>query len=758
MNIRQQLGTLLAILMGGIGLVALVGAAAVVTIRSEIVQLSEKTSPLQVNLAKLQRAFEHVSGNFARISAVSSASELRHVERDTDSTLSEMEQIGTELERASQHLDRSIVEQMKQTHGQLRALAGDRLEARRRVGDVNQQVARAIEAVTAVTRALTAGMAELQNGSQDALLQSKKASQDSNANIKAMLVLREKAGQMHSLAQDVRLVDKKFRLNVLRDKAKAVLDAMAGQSIPDKDLAAQIKGFVDKFGSAFEGDAGLLASRAAVLASPQDDKARQDFDDKSKAFNSSVDALVARVLEVIDPLELSSQKANAGMNQATGLMTQVNRISAATAELNTGARTIQALAWQLMAAGDTAAADGTRQEIESQYERVEKRLREIQTGLSALHRKSDLSAVAAAGGAFSQVREKLVGRSGVAIVVRQGIEQRIRAENLFASALQSIQQVALAGSNRARDAETAQKVAVERIRSLSNATILLFGLVGLTALGVGGVTGRRIRRSILAAEAQQSQVTEDMRRIVQAVRSNTRALRGASQELTSTSEAVMKNVESVAVSADLMSGNITQIGASATRASAVGSEAGELVQSASRTVTRLNEASIQISSVTEMIRQIAFQTNLLALNAAVEAARAGEAGLGFQVVAGEVKKLAKAAAEATQAIDTRITANQQETQRVQEVFSKITLFIAQIHSMQDSIAGAVSKQTETTRDIGARIQETAARFRGSQTHGGIHVMAQKLSRMAGNLEKLCNTGVEGSDESVNAPQPLRARC
>ncbi|MBW4681801.1 MAG: CHASE3 domain-containing protein [Microcoleus vaginatus WJT46-NPBG5] len=57
-------------------------------------------------------------------------------------------------------------------------------------------------------------------------------------------------------------------------------------------------------------------------------------------------------------------------------------------------------------------------------------------------------------------------------------------------------------------------------------------------------------------------------------------------------------------------------------------------------IGRLNEQAYQISSITNIVRDLANQTNMLALNAAVEAVRAGEQGKGFGVVATEIRKLA----------------------------------------------------------------------------------------------------------------------
>src|SRR6202035_4467505 len=69
--------------------------------------------------------------------------------------------------------------------------------------------------------------------------------------------------------------------------------------------------------------------------------------------------------------------------------------------------------------------------------------------------------------------------------------------------------------------------------------------------------------------------------------------------------------------------------------------------SISSKLTTIRAKAARINSVVTAITKVADQTNMLSLNASIEAEKAGEAGVGFAVVAREIRRLADQSAQST---------------------------------------------------------------------------------------------------------------
>ena len=145
--------------------------------------------------------------------------------------------------------------------------------------------------------------------------------------------------------------------------------------------------------------------------------------------------------------------------------------------------------------------------------------------------------------------------------------------------------------------------------------------------------------------------------------------------------------------------SITEMERNVLSATTVASDGKRMTEEANQQVAGLGESSADIGKVVKVIRGIADQTNLLALNATIEAARAGEAGRGFAVVANEVKELAAETARATTDVDAKVTAIQEQVERVVTALGAISTVVESINETQSVIGGVLTEQTAVTKAI-----------------------------------------------------------
>lgn len=161
-------------------------------------------------------------------------------------------------------------------------------------------------------------------------------------------------------------------------------------------------------------------------------------------------------------------------------------------------------------------------------------------------------------------------------------------------------------------------------------------------------------------------------------------------------------------------------------------------RSISSRLATITEKATNINKVVSTIQKVSEQTNLLSLNAAIEAEKAGEAGLGFAVVAREIRRLADQTAAATLDID----------RMVRDMQTAVSAGVMEVDKFSGEVKAGVSEVgslSEQLNRIIEKVEELAPRFESveegmqSQTQG-----ASQISEAMTNLRD----GVKKTAESL----------
>lgn len=259
--------------------------------------------------------------------------------------------------------------------------------------------------------------------------------------------------------------------------------------------------------------------------------------------------------------------------------------------------------------------------------------------------------------------------------------------------------------------------------------ILVLG-VSVLALGlVAWILGRSISRPVQAGLRTMRQVGDQAVSAAAQINDASQSLAEGASEQAASLEETSASLEEMSSMTKLNAQHAGQAKELANQTRTAAEAGAQEMSSMSQAMDAIKASSDNIAKIIKTIDEIAFQTNILALNAAVEAARAGEAGMGFAVVAEEVRNLAqrsaKAARETADKIEDSIQKSQQGVQFSGQIARRLEEIVTKARQVDELLVGiatasreqsegvnqinlAVTQMDKVTQSNAANAEETAA--------------------------------------------------
>jgi methyl-accepting chemotaxis protein WspA len=225
----------------------------------------------------------------------------------------------------------------------------------------------------------------------------------------------------------------------------------------------------------------------------------------------------------------------------------------------------------------------------------------------------------------------------------------------------------------------------------------------------------------IAATAREQQTT------AHEIATTTAEIGATSKQISATSKELVKTMNEVNQVAEQTADLAGSGHAALTRMETTMRQITEASGSITTKLSVLSEKTTNINSVVTTITKVADQTNLLSLNAAIEAEKAGEYGLGFAVVALEIRRLADQTAVATYDIE----------KMVKEMQSAVAAGVMGMDKFSEEARRGVEEIRQVSTHLAQilhQVQTLTPRFQ--TVNEGMHAQASGAQQISDTLTQL----------------------
>ena len=777
MKIKTKLFLNVAIVAGIAIAISATSYVSMTFIKGKLAYLTEKSTPFQLRSLEYERSIQATTADLVKISAARNKKELDGARTDAAKSLESVKNTQATIETMSR--------EKYNTHSELEAIFN------RLVETVTASIASqedAGNAAKSITQHLNDTITKLRE--LDALVKSLQTSRSAT-----YVTFVEGRNSFSD-----RLTGLEISKAQLKDTMVLCLQAQQGNA---KSYKNEAKSHIDRLLQN-----GNIRSNLKMKAEVTNLAAKVDeYFALRIAGNSKADAMISDVADKMDAIIGSLENEIDTVNEKIGEITgksgnsfvqsnlTVNAL-ASNSELLAYGASVDGLVTRLFTAATDKEIDSTLATIGTQYTKIHKAEADLKKLFKKLGATKELVVLNRALAALNGVHASLTTKEGIV----PKLKNRLAMQEIVAQESAKLRNIVVQQAQKSRQtssvAQGEQEKSISDVNGMIRKSLLLTGLIGISAIFLGLCFGIWIYRAIssplagliTAAEsiasgnlncAISTERKDEIGQVQSAMAGMVISLQGiakkiglatdtlaiSSDELSLTATSLEKGtedqtgrIEQSAVAMTEMSQTINDVADNANTTASTAATMrkaantgrtkmhtavnelylfAETIKNSAREVEKLGTQSQEITSIVSLINDIADQTNLLALNAAIEAARAGEQGRGFAVVADEVRKLAARTAEATDDIVTSVDSMRFGVDRAVKLIQEESSSVDRVVTIVNESVSSIDELVENMDKISEMVDRIA-------------VAAQEQSSTSDDISNGMNTIADVAKQIKNA--------